>query len=210
MAATTAPMTPGRSPVRRRDLQKDQTRIDLALAAFELAKRRGLGNVRVPEIAAAVGVSTRTFNNYFSSKEHAIAWLAGRHAAGMAETFRATPADKPLGEALMAAVMGQYGAGRGDWLPAHWLRDFRSLVAQEPTLHGEYLTAMASAERVLADAIATRAPSEGKLRARLLAAMVVAAERAAVMYWMENRSGSLVGTVREALQQALAGIEDRP
>ena len=50
--------TLGPAPVRRRDLQKEQTRLDLALAAFELAKAEGLANVRVPQIAEAVGVST--------------------------------------------------------------------------------------------------------------------------------------------------------
>jgi AcrR family transcriptional regulator len=192
--------------MRRRDLQKEQTRFDLAVAAFELAKSRGLADVRVPEIAAAVGVSTRTFNNYFASKEHAVAWLAGRHAAGMAGALKLTPAEEPLGDALIAAVIGQYGTGRDLGLPAHWLRDFRLLVAQEPALHGEYLRAMASAERDLADAIEAYAPTTRGLRARVLAATVVGAERAAVMYWMENRSGSLVGTVREALGQALDGI----
>ncbi len=60
--------------MRRRDLQKEQIRLDLALAAFELAKAEGLAKVRVPQIAEAVGVSTRTFNNYFPSKEAAIVW----------------------------------------------------------------------------------------------------------------------------------------
>ena len=35
------------------------------------------------------GVSTRTFNNYFTSKEQAIAWLAGQHASGMAVALTA-------------------------------------------------------------------------------------------------------------------------
>ncbi len=51
-----APTTPGPAPVRRRDLQKEQIRLDLALAAFELAKTEGLANVRVPQIAEVVGV----------------------------------------------------------------------------------------------------------------------------------------------------------
>lgn len=196
-------------PVPRRDLQKEQTRFELALAAFDLAKSQGLAKVRVPEIAAAVGVSTRTFNNYFGSKEQAIAWLAGRHATGMAAALQAAPTGEPLNEALVAAVIGQYRPARDDGLSPHWLRDFRSLVAHEPALHGEYLSAMASAERQLADAIAERAPAGGRLRANVLAAMVAGAERAAVMYWMERRSGSLVETVREALQLALCGIGRR-
>ena len=208
MTVTNTAPTPGCRTPRRRDLQKEQTRFDLAVAAFELAKSRGLADARVPEIAAAVGVSPRTFNNYFTSKEHAIAWLAGRHAAGMAGAVRTTPAEEPLRETLIAAVIGQYRPGRDLGLPPNWLRDFRSLVAQEPAVHGEYLREMASAERELADAIETRAPRVGGLGARVLAATVVGAERAAVTYWMGNRSGSLIETVREALNQALAGIAE--
>jgi AcrR family transcriptional regulator len=60
----------------RRELNKERTRLGLAVATFELARVHGLAAVRGPHIAAAVGVSTRTFNNYFASKEQAIAWLA--------------------------------------------------------------------------------------------------------------------------------------
>lgn len=196
--------------VRRRDWQREETRRDLALAAFELTRERGLANVRVPEIARVAGVSTRTFNNYFASKEQAVAWLAGRHADGMASALRGRPAGQPLEEALVAVVTDQYRPGRQDGLPPHWLRDFRSLVAREPALHGEYLAAMAAAERELGDAIAARMPAGGLLRARVLAAMVAGAERAAVMYWMAARSGSLAGTVRQAIEQAVAGIGASP
>lgn len=197
-------------PVRRRDRQREETRRDLALAAFDLARERGLVNVRVPEIARAAGVSTRTFNNYFASKEQAIVWPAGQHAAAMASSLLGRPAGEPLGEALVAVVTGRYRAAREDGLPPHWLRDFRSLVAREPALHGEYLTATAAAERELADAIAARTAAGGLLRARVLAAMVVGAERAAVMYWTATRSGSLAGTVRQAVEQAVAGIDASP
>lgn len=195
--------------VPRRELYKEQTRLELAVAAFELAMSEGLAAVRVPRIAAVVGVSPRTFNNYFASKEQAIAWLAGRHAAGMAAALRERPADEPLGSALVETVLGQYRPTRDDGLPPHWLRDFRALVAREPGLHGEYLTAMTTAERDLGDAIAGRVPSLGLLQARVVAAMVAGAERAAVMHWMQSRSGPLVATVRVALEQAIAGIGQR-
>ena len=85
----TTALTPtgSRSP-RRRELQKDQTRLDLALAAFEQAKAHGLAGVRVPQVAAAVGVSTRTFNNYFPSKEAAVAFPATLRAGGWPPAWR--------------------------------------------------------------------------------------------------------------------------
>src|ERR1700761_3223490 len=96
------------SPGRRRDRQKDQPRLALALAAFELARRHGLAGVRVPQIAAATGVSTRTFNNYFPSKEAAIAWPATRRGTMLAASLAARPAGEPLATALAEAAGRMY------------------------------------------------------------------------------------------------------
>ncbi|MDI5964516.1 TetR/AcrR family transcriptional regulator [Streptantibioticus silvisoli] len=190
----------------RREWNKRQTRFDLAMAAFELARRHGLGAVRVPQIAEAVGVSTRTFNNYFSSREQAIAWLAGRRAAAVGDALRDRPDGEPLDRALTAAALTQYRPAAQDGLPAGWLRDFRDLVAREPALHGAYLTAMADAERDLATAIAERVPDGGQLFSQVVASMVFGAERAGVRYWSEHRDGTLVDAVRQALAVGLAGI----
>jgi hypothetical protein len=84
------------------------------------------------------------------------------------------------------------------------------LVAREPALYGEYLTAVSSAEGDLGDAIGERVASFGLLQARVVAAMVAGAERAAVMLWMQTRAGSLMATVREAVEQAGAGIGQTP
>jgi hypothetical protein len=98
----------------------------------------------------------------------------------MAATLRERPAEEPLGQALIEAVLGQYRPPREGGLPPHWLRHLRALVTREPALHGEYLTAMAAAERDLGDAIAERLGSIEMLRAQVLAAMVAGAERVAV------------------------------
>ena len=106
--------------MRRRELQKEQTRLVLALAAFDLAKEYGLANVRIPQIAAVVGVSPRTFNNYFPSKEAAIVWPATLRAAGLADSLADRPADEPLADAIVAAVAGQHGNSEIAGLP-RWL-----------------------------------------------------------------------------------------
>lgn len=191
----------------RREQYREQTRLDLALAAFRQAKESGLGSVRIPQVAEAAGVSTRTFNNYFTSKEQAIAWLAGQHAGGMAVALAERPTGEPIGAALVEAVLSQYRPPQEDGLPPDFLRDFRALVATEPALHGEYLRAVAAAERDLGDAIEKRVPSLGTLRAYVLAGMITGAERAAVRYWMRDRTGRLADTVREALTQAVTGWE---
>ncbi|MGO9191784.1 MAG: TetR family transcriptional regulator [Streptosporangiaceae bacterium] len=201
--------TPGRPPLRRRDQQREQTRLDLALAAFELAKAEGLASVRVPQIAEAVGVSPRTFNNYFPSKEAAIVFPTTLRAARMAANLAGRPAGEPLADALVAIVAGHYGPGGQDGLPDGWLDGFRALVAAEPALHGEYLKVMAASERRLAEVIASRiGAAADDLEPLVLAAVVVAAERAAVMHWFRQSASRppLADVVRAAVTMAVRGL----
>ena len=198
----------GRPPLRRRDQQKEETRLDLAIAAFELARAEGLANVRVPQIAEAAGVSPRTFNNYFPSKEAAIVWPTTLRGARLASDLAERPADEPLADALVASVTGLYGPDGQDGLPDGWLDGFRALVAAEPALHGEYLKAMATGERALAGAIARRsAAAADALEPLVLAAVVVAAERAAVLHWFRQAGprAPLVDVVRAAVGLAVRG-----
>ena len=203
-----APTTSGPAPMRRRDWQREQTRLDLAFAAFELAREEGLANVRVPQIAEAVGVSTRTFNNYFSSKEAAIVWPTTLRGARMAGDLAARPDGEPLAEALIEVVAGQYGPAGQEGMPAGWLDGVRTLVAAEPALHGEYLKAQAVGERALAEVIARRTGfAVGDLEPLLVAGMVVASERAAVLHWFRAKSPTpLVDEVRVALRMAVGGM----
>ncbi|HEY6500860.1 MAG TPA: TetR family transcriptional regulator [Streptosporangiaceae bacterium] len=208
---TYAPATPGPAPMRRRDQQKEQTRLDLALAAFELAQAEGLAQVRVPQIAEAVGVSTRTFNNYFPSKEAAIVWPATLRGDRMARDLAGRPAGEPLADALVEVLGGLYGPAAQEGLPRDWVDGFRAMVATEPALHGEFLKAQASAEQKLATAIAGRTGAAGRdLEPLLLAGVVLAAERAAVMYWSRQAepSTSLAELIRSAVATAVRGVAD--
>jgi len=196
-------------PGRRRDQQKEQTRLDLSLAAFELAREHGLASVRVPQIAAATGVSPRTFNNYFASKEAAIAWPATWRASRLAANLVGRPAEESLADALVAAVASMYEQDEMDGLPSGWLRDFRALVAKEPALHGEYLKAAGAVEVALGGAIARRTGAdEGQLEPQVLAAVVAGAERAAVLYWVRQpkTSATLTDVVRTAIDMAVRGM----
>jgi AcrR family transcriptional regulator len=205
---------------RLRDRQRADTRRELALAAFALAQAHGLANVRVPDIAASVGVSPRTFNNYFSSKEEAIVWPAAQRSAQMAAVLRKLPQDLLLEGALVHVMTTLYELPRQQGLPPQrqqglppqWLRQFRVMVGSEPALHGEYLKASSAAEQSLAAAIAERLPqSVDALYAPVIAAMVVGAERAAVLNWMRRTKPDrpLVEVVREAVEFAVDGVSER-
>jgi AcrR family transcriptional regulator len=210
-AMTYAPTSPGPAPMRRRDQQKEQTRLDLALAAFELARAEGLAQVRVPQIAEAVGVSTRTFNNYFSSKEAAIVWPTTLRGDRMARDLADRPDGEPLAGALIEVLGDLYGPASQEGMPADWVDGFRAMVATEPALHGEFLKAQASAEQKLAAAIAGRTGAAASdLEPLLLAGVVLAGERAAIIYWSRQAepSASLGDMVRTAVAAALRGLAD--
>src|SRR6201992_4522499 len=196
---TYAPVTSRPAPMRRREQQKEQTRLDLALAAFELARAEGLANVRIPQIPEAVGVSSRTFNNYFPSKEAAIVFPTTLRGAKMAADLAARPADEPLGDTLVEVVAGLYGPHGQEGLPDSWLDGFRTMVGAEPSLHGEYLKAQGAVEQQLADEIA-REPL-------LLAGVVLAAERAALLHWFRQQPETpVVDVIRTAVAMAVQGM----
>lgn len=89
-----------------RDRKKAATRAALADAAAELAREHGLHEVTADAIAARAGVSTRTFHNYFASKEEAVLV----HFEGLIETWidllRHRPADEPIMSSLEECAVG--------------------------------------------------------------------------------------------------------
>jgi AcrR family transcriptional regulator len=58
--------------VGRRAQKKQQTTLALQQAAYRLFRKNGYGNTTVDDIAAAAGVSTRTYYRYFRSKEDVV------------------------------------------------------------------------------------------------------------------------------------------
>ena len=96
-----------------RERKKLATRDALSAAALRLALEHGPQNVRVDDIAEAAGVSPRTYNNYFSSREQAIVvGLAAERGAPVAAALRARPVDEPLEHAVVSALIEQYSDER--------------------------------------------------------------------------------------------------
>src|SRR5690348_4933919 len=92
-----------------RERKKEATREALRAAALRLALERGPDNVRVGDIAAAAGVSLRTYNNYFSSREQAIiAAVIAQRASRITAAVADRPAEVGLADAVIDAVAGQY------------------------------------------------------------------------------------------------------
>lgn len=194
-------------PAGLRERKKIATRKALGLAAMRLAVDRGLDNVLVEDIAEAVGVSTRTFNNYFSSKYEAICALGFDRAMRIGAALRERPADECLWTAITGAVMSEYGTA--DRAPDEdWMAGVR-LVTSTPALRGEYLKVQAMTQYSLAEAIAIRTGSSlaGSMFPRILAASVTAAVQAAVERWLHaDPPTALAPLIKRALHDLADGM----
>lgn len=189
-----------------RERKKEATRKALREAALRLALERGPGNVRVDDIAEAAGVSPRTYNNYYSSREHAIvAAVTAERERRVAAAVAARPSDVRLADAVIDAIVEQY-TDPGTRDPQALL-----LITTTPSLHDAFLETATEIEDPLAAAIAERIGDAGQQTAQVLSASLAAAVRVALRRWLRPPtvpptesglvapSGSLPGLLRSAL-----------
>ncbi|MFI9639295.1 TetR family transcriptional regulator [Micromonospora sp. NPDC051925] len=196
-----------------RERKKAETRAALSWAAIRLTVARGFDNVLVDDIAQAVGVSPRTFNNYFSSKAEAIASRHLDRSLRTAQALRLRPADEPLWTALIEAVLAQFAPGpEVEQSPpgahAEWVDGLRVMLA-EPALQGEMLRAGAVAEAELAAAVAERTGTDLRrdLYPHLVAASVSAAVNAAMRHFVRaDPPIPIERLLPDALAQLAAGL----
>lgn len=196
-----------------RERKKAATRAALSWAAIRLTVERGFDNVKVEDIAAAAGVSPRTFNNYFGGKGEAI---VSRHLDRLrraADELRARPAGEPLWTAIVEAALTQLEPGPE--LLAHpvadrdsWTAGVRTMIA-EPALQGDWLRASAQAQAEFAVAVADRTGTDPRndMYPHLVAAAVLAANDVAQAHYL--RAGSRVPMrqlLLDALGQLAAGL----
>ncbi len=191
-----------------RERKKQQTQAALSWAALRLTVERGFGQVLVEDIAAAAGVSPRTFNNYFSSKAEAIAWRQLNRAREMARFLRERPPGEPLWESITAAQLEQAGAEHHE-PDLQWTAGVR-LMLTDPALFGEYLKANAAAEQEIAAAVAERTGTKPTdMYPRLVAAATGAAHRVATDQWLHaDPPVPLWPLIRDSLRLTAAGLPD--
>jgi AcrR family transcriptional regulator len=195
-----------REALGRRERKKLSTHEALRRAALTLVAERGLDGVTVQDISDAADVSERTFFNYFSSKEEAVA--APNPSRG--ERLRAALTERPAQEEplvalweVMRAEMAEVVARRDEWQ----LRT--QVVADNPALLPIYIAQFSQAERAVAEAIAERVGVgvDDDIYPRLVAAAGLSAWRAAITCWNTERGdGSLELLVKQAYELLTDGL----
>jgi AcrR family transcriptional regulator len=183
---------------------KQATREAISHAALRLAIEQGphgLALVRVHDIATAAGVSSRTYNNYFSSRAEAICAFQADQARRVGQALCSRPADELLDQAVIAAVIEIFTHPEPD-------KAGLRMIMLTPELEGEALKAFTMAEGPLAEAIAARTATGAEpgthpgreLFPAVTAAAVAGAIRVAGRHWLEPGSTeSFATTLRRAL-----------
>ncbi len=163
-----------------RERRKRATRAALRAATLDLGLERGLGDVRIEEIAERAGVSPRTFFNYFDTKEDAalldvltlrddeLATLSGPPSALWAQLT-----------ALFAADV-ERNADAGPNLPR-----LMELQARHPVLHSRQMAEFSRFESRLATTIAVCLPADGPglLRVGVMSGSCITAVRVGLQEW---------------------------
>jgi AcrR family transcriptional regulator len=165
----------------RRERKKAELRRALQRAALRLAVEQGYEHLTAEAIAEACDVSTRTFFNYFSSKDEALIGPILDHKRRMRAAFDARPASESVLQSLRAAsveLADGLPADRGEW------RTRRQVFEQNPALLPRAHAAFGELERSLTDAVALRLgvdPLADPYPA-LVVALAITALRVAVMH----------------------------
>lgn len=194
-----------------RERKKRETRLALSQATIRLALERGLDNISVEDIADAANVSERTFRNYFTSKAEAIVASHVERGQRTAEALRARPADEPLWDALVQAVVVQFEPPPGaDPQPRNdqYTGALQKLLA-EPAVQHEVFRAHTTAQDELTAAVADRTGTDaGDLYPQVVAAVVSAGLGTTMAHWARDSDRSLVALLRETFDRIRAGLPD--
>jgi AcrR family transcriptional regulator len=161
-----------------RERKKDQTRRALAERAFELAQERGFGGFTISELVADVGVSRRTFSNYFASKAECLAAVLDGWLDDVLEAIRQAPRDASLVQVMHAGLTAVATQGVQRW------GALQMLAASEPGLAACMLADDEMVVDQVAAAISARSgPDSSDIRVRLLASFAITAGREVLCRW---------------------------
>lgn len=181
-----------------RERKKAETRRALARAALRLAERLGPDGVTVEAIAERAGVSPRTFFNYFSSKDDAIAGVSADEPSELLEHLVARPESEDPGDALRQALRTTASSLEGQ--AADWAARNR-LVQRFPQLAVRRAARLTEVERSVVEEVARRMglDPDRDLAPGVLVAATLGAARVAMTVWEQRaQPGDLADLFDEA------------
>ncbi|GAA0471559.1 TetR/AcrR family transcriptional regulator [Streptomyces olivaceiscleroticus] len=180
-------MTAGRGRPSFSEDRRQAIRMEIAEAAAELFSDRGYEATTVEQIAAAAGISLRTFYRYCPAKEDALTPVFTASVSGLVDQLAIRSADEPLVEAVGAAFAE--GASFRRLADAERARRLLRVMSSVPELRTRWLAAGRELQDRLAPVLAPRAGGDpDSMETRLLAAALIDALTVAMEFWADERS----------------------
>jgi mycofactocin system transcriptional regulator len=189
---------------RRRGRPPGTSPRELELIALRLFTEQGFDETTVDEIAAAAGVSSRTFFRYFDTKADVLWHAFDAEVAALREALAAVPDGIPLMDGIRTAVVAvnRYTA---DDMPE--LRARMNLIGSVPSLRASAVVHYDAWEQVVIDYAAQRlrAPCTSLLPLAVGRA-TLAVCRAAYEYWVASADADLTVYLDEAIGAMASGF----
>ena len=186
-----------------RERKKAATRAALGFAALRLAIEHGsLDRVSADQIASEAGVSTRTFHNYFRSKEEAVLNDFNEFARAFLDDVRERARRQPVWDALRDASIGLHVDERFELT---MMRCREELVKNSPTLiteqAGKFIELFTAALDIVAEATGS---DSDDLYPRLVLGSALIAMKVANEHWLQHPEDA---PLSEVLTQTFAQFE---
>jgi AcrR family transcriptional regulator len=183
---------------------KRRTRSAIRSSALELFARQGYGATTVEQIANLASVSSRTFFNYFASKEQCVTFPHEEFAAPLRAAFLRRPLDEPPLTSFREACKEMFG-----WIERH--EPARAQVIEvarlinEPELHGTDSLFRDQWEESVTHLFAGRGVDPAT--SRLLAIVGIGVWKTAAQLWATNgATGSLVDGIERGFDALVHAV----
>lgn len=185
----------------RRERKRRETLARITDVGIRLFLERGYAATTLDDIAAAAGISRRTFFYYFKSKDEILLSLQSSVGAMIVRTLEDEPADTPPLEAVRDAMLKVCTA-----IPAEEMLAIDRLMRASPAVQARKVASYVEHEATLYAALRRKWPApEQDLNLRLIAMMSIGALRlSADALSRENGKRPFGELLREAFA-ALAG-----
>jgi AcrR family transcriptional regulator len=169
--------------MKQRELQRLATRQALAAQALRLFAERGFDETTVEDIAAAAGVSPRTFFLHFASKAAAAFPDHEERVAGFRERLEALPEDGDPIRQLRAMVVAGVAAQESEQRKIRY-----RLLDMIPALRDEDARTDRDYELAIAEFLFTRwgRTPEAVLRSHAVANVIIGVLRASLIAWSRD------------------------
>src|SRR6266480_3558017 len=194
-----------RNPLPVRERTRRAVRGELAQLAADLFVEKGYDETTIDDLAAAAGMSKRTFFRYFASKEELVMGKYEVLGEQLAEDLAARPADEPIWASLRQ-VFGRLveyseSEARGTASVA-----MEKIVRDHPALNASYLERLSRIQELVLDEVRTRTGRPDPADPRT-AAIVGAAFSCLIAAWTTWLTTNQAQPFGELLDQAMDAIQ---